>query len=160
MRCAGATRSAPSATPDATSHSSLQVGSALAEPWSLLRFALVTTKQESNWDRRRHVRVRPTGDYDVRVEIVEGAVFSRAQVVDLSLGGVGMLIEPPVDGYAVQSALELRISTPEAEPVRVSALVRHNARGVCGAEFQGLSEAALSALRRAVSELLERGNLA
>jgi hypothetical protein len=122
---------------------------------------LVPTKQESNWeDRRRHVRVRPAGDYDVRVEIVEGAVFSKVQVVDLSLGGVGILIEPPVDGYALHSALELRISTPEAEPVRVSALVRHRARGVCGAEFQGLSEAALAALRRAVSELLERGNLA
>ena len=96
----------------------------------------------------------------MRVEVVDGAVFSRIQVVDLSLGGVGMLIEPPVDGYKLNAALELRISTPEAEPVRVSALVRHNARGVCGVEFQGLSEVALSALRRAVSELLERGNLA
>jgi c-di-GMP-binding flagellar brake protein YcgR len=119
----------------------------------------VPTKEETNWDRRRHVRVRLAGDYDVRVEVVDGAVFSRIQVVDLSLGGVGMLIEPPVDGYKLNAALELRISTPEAEPVRVPALVRHNARGVCGVEFQGLSEAALSALRRAVSELLERGNL-
>ena len=118
------------------------------------------TKEETNWDRRRHVRVRLAGDYDVRVEVVDGAVFSRIQVVDLSLGGVGMLIEPPVDGYKLNAALELRISTPEAEPVRVSALVRHNARGVCGCEFQGLSEVALLALRRAVSELLERGNLA
>jgi c-di-GMP-binding flagellar brake protein YcgR len=120
----------------------------------------VPTKQESNWDRRRHVRVRLAGDYDVRVEIVEGAVFSRVQVVDLSLGGVGMLLEPPVDGYALNAALELRISTPEADSVRVSAFVRHCARGICGAEFQGLSETALAALRRAVSELLERGNLA
>jgi len=83
-----------------------------------------------------------------------------ASILDLSLGGVGILIEPPVDGYALNSALELRIGTPEAEPVRVSAMVRHRARGVCGAEFQGLSEAALAALRRAVSELLERGHLA
>jgi len=121
---------------------------------------LVSSKQESNWDRRRHVRVRPAGDYDIRIEIVEGAVFSRVQVVDLGIGGVGMLLEPPVDGYAPNAALELRISTPEAEPVRVSALVRHCARGVCGAEFEGLSEAALAALRRAVSELLERGSQA
>jgi hypothetical protein len=106
---------------------------------------LVPNKQETNWDRRKHVRVRPAGDYDVSVEVVEG---------------VGMLIEPPVDRYGLNEALELRISTPEAEPVRVSALVRHRARGICGAEFQGLSEKALSALRRAVAELLERGNLA
>jgi c-di-GMP-binding flagellar brake protein YcgR len=129
-------------------------------PGSLLGFGLVPSKQETSWDRRKHVRVRLAGDYDVTVEVVDGAVFSRVQVVDLSLGGVGMLIEPPVDRYDLNEALELRISTPEAEPVRVSAVVRHRARGICGAEFQGLSEKALSALRRAVSELLERGNVA
>ena len=118
------------------------------------------TKRDPGWDRRRHVRVRPAVDYDVTVEVIEGAVYSRVQVVDLSLGGVGMLIEPPVDRYPVNEALELRIGTPEAESVRVTALVRHRARGVCGAEFRGLSEDALAALRRAVAELLERGNLA
>lgn len=120
----------------------------------------VRTKEEANWDRRRHVRVRPAADYDVRVEVVEGAVFSRVQVVDLSLGGLGMLIEPPVDGYELNAALELRIATPEADPVRVTAIVRHRARGVCGTEFQKLSEVALAALHRAVAELLERGNQA
>ncbi len=115
---------------------------------------------KANWDRRRHVRVRLAADYDVCVEIVEGAVFSRVQVVDLSLGGVGILIEPPVDGYELGAALELRVATPEAEPVRVSAVVRHRARGVCGAEFQRLGEPAVAALRRAVGELLERGNQA
>jgi c-di-GMP-binding flagellar brake protein YcgR len=115
---------------------------------------------KENWDRRRHVRVRLAADYDVCVEIVEGAVFSRVQVVDLSLGGVGILIEPPVDAYELGAALELRIGTPEADPVRVSAVVRHRARGVCGAEFQRLGEPAVAALRRAVAELLERGNQA
>lgn len=121
---------------------------------------MVPSKEHTSWDRRRHVRVRPAADYDVGVEVVEGAVFSRVQVVDMSLGGLGILIEPPVDGYPLNSALELRIATPEAEPVRVTALVRHCARGVCGVEFQRLDEAALAALRRAVSELLERGNQA
>lgn len=118
------------------------------------------SKEEANWDRRRHVRVRPASDYDIRVELVDGAVFSRVQVVDLSLGGLGILIEPPVDAYELNAALELRIGTPEAEPVRVMATVRHRARGVCGAEFKTLSEAAMAALHRAVAELLERGNQA
>ena len=117
-------------------------------------------KEETSWDRRRHVRVRPAADYDVRVEAVEGAVFSRVEVVDMSLGGLGILIEPPVDSYETGALLELRITTPEAEPVRVSAIVRHRARGVCGVEFQRLPEPALVALRRVVSELLERGNQA
>jgi c-di-GMP-binding flagellar brake protein YcgR len=121
---------------------------------------VVRPKEETSWDRRRHVRVRPAADYDVRVELVEGAVFSRVDVVDLSLGGVGVLIEPPVDTYQLGAALELRVGTPEAQPVRVQAIVRHRARGVCGMEFQNLDEAALAALRRVVAELLERGNQA
>jgi c-di-GMP-binding flagellar brake protein YcgR len=120
----------------------------------------VAPKEEANWDRRRHVRVRPAADYDVRVELIEGAVFSRVAVVDLSLGGLGILIEPPVDACQLGAPLDLRIGTPEAEPVRVVAIVRHRARGVCGMEFQNLNEPALNALRRAVSELLERGNQA
>jgi hypothetical protein len=118
----------------------------------------VRPKEETNWDRRRHVRVRPAADYDVRVEVVEGALFLRVQVVDVSLGGLGILIEPPVDAYQLGGALELRLTTPEAEPLRVKAIVRHRARGVCGVEFQELSEPALAALRRGVAELLERGN--
>jgi c-di-GMP-binding flagellar brake protein YcgR len=120
----------------------------------------VRTKEEPSWDRRKHVRVRPAADYDVTVEVVEGAVFSRVQVVDMSLGGLGILAEPPVDAYQLGAQLELRIATPEAEPVRAAAVVRHRARGVCGVEFQHLGEAALAALHRVVGELLERGNQA
>ena len=102
--------------------------------------------------------MRPAADYDVRVEVVEGAVFSRVEVVDLSLGGLGILIEPPMDVCQLGAPLDLRVSTPEAQPVRVKAVVRHRARGVCGVEFQQLDEPALAALHRVVAELLERGN--
>jgi len=120
----------------------------------------VPTKEQTSWDRRRHVRVRPAADYDVRVEVIEGAVYSRVDVVDMSLGGLGILIEPPVDSCALGAVLELRIATPGAEPVRTSAVVRHRARGVCGVEFQRLAGAALAALEVVVGELLERGNQA
>lgn len=119
-----------------------------------------TPKGEKSWDRRRHVRVRPAADYDVVVEVSEGPVLSRCQVVDLSLGGIGLLMEPPVDRFEPGTSFELRVTTPEAESVRVTALVKHRARGVCGAEFSEPNEAVSSALGRAVSELLERGNQA
>jgi hypothetical protein len=128
-----------------------------AESASLIR---VPTKEQTGWDRRRHVRVRPAADYDVRVEVVEGAVYSRVDVVDMSLGGLGILIEPPVDTTELGAVLELRIATPVAEPVRAVAVVRHRARGVCGVEFQQLGGAALAALEIVVGELLERGNQA
>ena len=99
-------------------------------------------------------------DYDVSAEVCEGAVFTRAQIVDLSLGGVGLLMEPPVDAFEVGQTLELRLNTPEAEPVRVLIVVRHQARGVCGAQLEQPGAAAAAALQRAVSELLERGHQA
>jgi c-di-GMP-binding flagellar brake protein YcgR len=109
-------------------------------------------------DRRRHVRVRPARDYEVGAQVCEGAVFTRAQVVDLSLGGVALLLEPPLDQYAVGAMVELRFAFPGVAPVRVSASVRHRARGVCGTEFRDLSPQAAQSLQRAVSELLERGH--
>jgi len=103
--------------------------------------------------------VRPAADYDVGVELCEGAVFSRVSVVDLSLGGVALLAEAPMDRYAPGASLELRVSPPGAASFRVMAVVRHTARGVCGMEFQGLSDEAVASLKRAVAELLERGQL-
>ena len=82
-------------------------------------------------------------------------MFSRVDVVDLSLGGLGILIEPPIDSYELGAPLELRIGTPEAEPVRVKAAVRHRARGVCGVEFQNLDDAALAALRRVIADKVQ-----
>lgn len=115
---------------------------------------------EQGWDRRRHVRVRPAADYDVAVQVCEGAISTLAQLVDISLGGVGLLLEAPVDRYSEGQFLDLRLLVPGAEPIAASAQVRHRARGVCGAAFEPLSEEAASALNRAIAELMERGNLA
>ncbi len=99
-------------------------------------------------------------DYDIVAEVCEGAVFTRCQIVDLSLGGVGLLMEAPIDRYEPGSSFELRLTTPESKPFRALVTVKHQARGVCGAGFESLSDEASSAMRRAVSELLERGNQA
>ena len=112
------------------------------------------------WDRRRHVRVRPSADYDIQAAVCEGTVFTTVQIVDLSLGGIGLLLEPPIDSVAMGGSFELKISTPESSPVRARVVVRHQARGVCGAQFETLSEKASLAIGRAVSELLERGHQA
>jgi hypothetical protein len=115
---------------------------------------------KESWDRRRHVRVRPAADYDIGVELCEGAVFNRVSVVDVSLGGLGLLVEPPVDQYKTGALMDLRVAPPEVAPFRVTAIVRHAGQSVCGVEFQNLDGPALAAIRRSVAELLERGQLA
>jgi len=109
-------------------------------------------------DRRRHVRVHPTSDYAVDVSVVQGIVFERARVVDISVAGVGLLLEAPFDGFSVGQKLTLRIGLPGEPVMDVAAVVRHltRATGIWGIEIDRSDEAAMRALRRAVSELLER----
>src|SRR5690606_23732196 len=109
-------------------------------------------------DRRRHVRVHPTSDYGVDVSVVEGIVYEPAHVVDVSVGGFGLLLEPPFDRFEVGHRLTLRIALPEAPLMVVAAVVRHTTRatGIWGVEIDRDDETAMRALSHAVSELLER----
>lgn len=109
-------------------------------------------------DRRRHVRVQPTSDYGVDVSVVEGIVYERARVVDISVAGLGLLLEPPFDRFSVGERLTLRIALPEEPAMDVAAVVRHATRstGIWGVEIDRTHETAMRALSHAVSELLER----
>lgn len=109
-------------------------------------------------DRRRHVRVQPTSDYGVEVSVVEGIVYERARVVDISVAGLGLLLEAPFDRFSVGQRLSLRIGLPEAPVLEVAAVVRHTTRstGIWGVEIDRTHESAMRALSHAVSELLER----
>ncbi len=109
-------------------------------------------------DRRRHVRVHPTSDYGVDVSVVEGIVYERARVVDISVAGLGLLLESPFDGFGVGQKLTVRIALPEAPVMEVAAVVRHmtHVTGIWGIEIDRADEAAMRALSQAVSALLER----
>ena len=108
------------------------------------------------------MRVRPTVDYPVRVELVRGIVVEPLDIVDLSVGGLGLLVGRTLERQGVGSIMKLRVSTPGAEPFEVEAVVRHISVGfrLCGVEFCEPSDLALAALRTAVGELLQRGSLA
>lgn len=109
-------------------------------------------------DRRRHVRVHPVPDFPVEVGLVDGIVVERVNVVDVSVAGFGLLLEPPFDRVQVGQQLLIRVSVPEHAPLDVAAFVRHvtRATGVWGVEIDRASEQAMRALNHAVSELLER----
>lgn len=109
-------------------------------------------------DRRRHVRVQPTSDYAVDVSVVEGIVSERARVVDISVAGLGLLLEAPFDRFSVGQQLTLRLGLPGAPAIEVAAVVRHTTRatGIWGVEIDRSQEGAMRALSHAVSELLER----
>lgn len=104
------------------------------------------------------MRVQPTADYGVDVSVVEGIVFERARVVDISVAGLGLLLEAPFDRFSVGHRLTLRIGLPEVPVIEVAAMVRHSTRatGIWGIEIDRSDESAMRALSHAVSELLER----
>jgi c-di-GMP-binding flagellar brake protein YcgR len=111
-------------------------------------------------ERRRDVRVRPAADYEVKVELEVRGLPTPLQVVDISLGGMGMLVSHMLGELAVGDELALKMSVHGGEPFDVKAVIRHTGPpgfGVCGAQFQELSDGARAAIRRCVSDLLERG---
>ena len=108
------------------------------------------------------MRVRPTVDYPVRVELMRGIVVEPLDIVDMSVGGMGLLAGRALERQGVGSTIKLRLTTPDAEPLEVTAVVRHISIGsrVCGVEFSEPGDPALTALHKAVGDLLQRGSLA
>jgi c-di-GMP-binding flagellar brake protein YcgR len=114
-------------------------------------------------ERRQNVRVRPAADYDIRVDYVDGLVSVRLQVLDLALGGMGLVVDELFAEHAAGESLELRITFPQMAPFTTRAEIRHTsgkAGGVCGIRLGQLTDEQAQALRRAVGELQERGHSA
>ena len=111
-------------------------------------------------ERRQNVRVHPVADYDIVVEYVSGLVTVRLQVVDIAIGGIGLLADELFVGAAVGSPLPLRLTFPGAAKFETAAEVRHCSKAVggkCGVALPALSDEQRTTLQHAVGELQERG---
>lgn len=106
------------------------------------------------------MRVRPALDYDVKAGLTLAGLTTPLNVVDISVGGLGVLVSHAIGALQVGDEVELRISVRGGEPFNVRANIRHIGPpgfGICGLCFVDPTEPATSAIRRCVSELLQRG---
>ncbi len=96
----------------------------------------------------------------MEVWILEGIVEERVGVVDIGVGGLGLLLETVPERFRSSGKMRLRIAFSDHEPLEVDAAVRHVSPrcGVCGVQVDPADEKVAQALRRAVSELLERAS--
>ena len=92
--------------------------------------------------------------------VLEGIVAERVGVVDMSVAGLGLLLEVLPPFVKTGDRLRLRISIKKELLFEVDAIVRHvtPALGVCGVEIDRANEQVLRAFGQAVSELLERAS--
>jgi c-di-GMP-binding flagellar brake protein YcgR len=114
-------------------------------------------------ERRQNVRVRPTPDYDIKIEYEEGLVKVRLSILDLAVGGIGILVDELFLGVALGTSLRVVVTLPDFETFETEATLRHStgrAGGRCGFHFASLTHDQQKAWSRAVSELLERGHSA
>lgn len=114
-------------------------------------------------ERRQNVRVRPAADYDVRVELVDGMVTVQLSVVDIAIGGMGLLIDQLFADREVGTELRLRIAFPGFPAFETIGDLRHTEKrvgGKCGVQLARLTRDETTALRRSVAELQERGHSA
>jgi c-di-GMP-binding flagellar brake protein YcgR len=114
-------------------------------------------------ERRAHVRVRPAVDYDVRVELRDGVVGVGLAVIDISVGGMGLVVDELFQDKRSGDMLRLQITLPGAPTFQTQAEIRYSSRtvgGKCGVSLSHLSVDEQHRLSRAVAELLERGHSA
>jgi hypothetical protein len=106
--------------------------------------------------------VRPAPDYELQVAKVDGAIRTPLLVVDISLGGVGLLLDDVTDKLKVGDVVALHISPPVGNAFACEASVRHLSKvsAVVGIHLLNLSKDDSNTLERVVSELLTRGNMA
>jgi hypothetical protein len=114
-------------------------------------------------ERRQNVRVRPTADYAIGIQLGSGIVKVQLFVLDVAVGGVAVEVSEQLLSLQVGSELRLGVTLPGVPRFETTATLRHTQGrlgGRCGFHFDKLSNAEQSALSKAVSELLERGHSA
>lgn len=112
-------------------------------------------------ERRKNVRVRPTADYNIGVELGGGLVRVQLSVIDAAVGGVSLVVVEQLLPYTQGSEIRLAVTLPGFPRFETVASVRYRQAelgGRCGVHFDHLTEEQQTALSRAVAELLERGN--
>lgn len=114
-------------------------------------------------ERRKNVRVRPAADYDITISYEDGLVKVRLQIMDVAVGGVGLVVDDLFAEMKTGATLRLGVTLPDFPPFETSASLRYSqgkAGGRCGVHFNNLTEDQQTAMSRAVAELLERGHSA
>jgi hypothetical protein len=104
--------------------------------------------------------VRPAAEDDVKVALTLGGVTAPLRVVDISVGGMGVLLSELLAGCKVGDEVALSVSVRGGTDLPMRASIRHigaSGFGVCGLLFLDPSEGACAAIRRCVSDLLQRG---
>ncbi len=112
-------------------------------------------------ERRQNVRVRPAPDYEVKIDYGDGLVKVQCSVMDVAVGGVGLVVDELFAAVKAGDHISLGVSLPGHERFETRASMRYTqgkAGGRCGVHFDNLTEEQQTALSRAVSELLERGH--
>jgi hypothetical protein len=114
-------------------------------------------------ERRQNVRVRPAADYDIQVEYVDGLVSVRLAVMDVAIGGMGLVVDELFLGSKPGTLLPLKITFPGFPQFETKGEIRHCSAepgGKCGIRLGALTAEQTTVLRAAVAELQERGHSA
>ena len=114
-------------------------------------------------ERRKNVRVRPTAEYGIAIDLGSGVVKVRLAILDAAVGGVGLVVAEELVGLPAGSEIRLRVTlpnTPRFETVGTIRYTQGRVGGRCGVHFNHLTDEQQAALSRTVSELLERGSSA
>lgn len=98
-------------------------------------------------EKRLFVRVRPHPRRPVTIQIIGKDFIDVFQVVDISIGGVGVRVAHRFDGCELDEEVELVLSLPGTRPMQTRGTIRH-VRDEPGGSLFGLQFSELSSLQR------------
>jgi len=110
-------------------------------------------------ERRQNVRVRPAPGVPITILATLKGERVPLQVLDVSVGGIGLLRGTELAEVNVGEELLLELSLGKA-PFELKVSVRHRGpheHSACGVQFRELSDAHTTEIRRYVADMLERG---
>ncbi len=109
-------------------------------------------------ERRRFVRARPTHDLPAQAVLPgSGIVKESLSIVDISVGGMAIATEPTIAALTGGKRARIELSFGSAKPLLIEVELRWKTASSMGVQFVDLTTESSTAIRKYVSELLERG---
>ena len=102
-------------------------------------------------EQRSFVRVRPHPRRPVSIQIMGKDFIDTFQVVDISVGGVGVRVPHRFDGCEINEEVEVVLSLPGGRPMQTRGTIRH-VREEPGGSLFGLQFSQLSPVHRGAIE--------
>ena len=120
-----------------------------------------TYRMAQGREKRKHPRVLPLETSPIEVQIMGAGFLEVLLAVDISLGGMAVVVPHGFSEEELSEVVELIVTLPGSKPFKTRGSIRHISRGTdsgrFGVQFEDLSESQRAHISWYVEKLLMQG---